>query len=364
MRLARANLVFVRYCTSDAWAGEAAAAPPTGFAFRGRDVLAAVVGDLVHRGLGRFPGTRVLLGGCGTGALGALLNADRVSELLQTLIVPSSNLRRFGALLDSPLAVEELPMPGVASQSLMAQAQGVLALTGASAGSSAACRAAHPQPADAWRCLFASYALPFVRSDLFLHAFQYDSAQLAADTGAGVPNRTPEQRAYAEAFRNATRAIAFGDVIKPAASGSAAMLPACFAHCNTLGDGFGSLATDGFTLEQAVSSWFYGQGHSENDDEHPAAAAAAAVPGVSNATEAVAALRSLRGSSSKPGGGGGGGGDASGGRKPGGGGGSGSGKPPPPPSVPQFVVDNCAGFNCGDHCSNGPPRSGADNLTG
>jgi hypothetical protein len=57
------------------------------------------------------------------------VNADCVAALLQTLIVPSSNLRRFGALLDSPLAVEELPMPGVASQSLMAQAQGVVRST-------------------------------------------------------------------------------------------------------------------------------------------------------------------------------------------------------------------------------------------
>ena len=349
-RLAMANLVYVPYCSSDAWVGSVAAAPPTHFAFRGRDIATAVVGDLVqHRGLGRFQGTRVLYGGCGTGALGALLNLDRVGALLQTLIVPSSNLRRFGGLLDSPLMVEEQPMAGAAQPSYMAQAQGVATISGAGASVSAACRAAHPQPSDAWRCLFASYALPFVRSDLFLNAFQYDAEQLAADTGAGVPNRTPAQRAYAEAYRNATRAIAFADVIDPAAQGNAAMLPACFQHCNTLGQGFSSMATDDFTLEQAVSAWFYGQAHvNDHDDElssppspPPSSSSSSSLPSSPSSAAALAptAARRLRGVAAAR---------------------AAMAKAglswDPPKTVPQFIVEDCEGFNCGDSCPNSGRR--------
>ena len=57
-RLADANLVYVGYCTSDAYAG-AVSTSSVGFAFQGRAVVAAVMADLVAaRGMGNVSGTR------------------------------------------------------------------------------------------------------------------------------------------------------------------------------------------------------------------------------------------------------------------------------------------------------------------
>lgn len=37
-------------------------------------------------------------------------------------------------------------------------------------------------------------------------------------------------------------------------------IPACFKHCNTLKSTWRSLTVDGVTLEEAVTSWFFGEG--------------------------------------------------------------------------------------------------------
>lgn len=69
---------------------------------------------------------------------------------------------------------------------------------------------------------------------------------------------TPTELAYAEAFRNLTRASAARDVT-PAAN-TTVFLPACYRHCNTETSTWMSLKTNGFSLEQGVTSWFFGDG--------------------------------------------------------------------------------------------------------
>ena len=38
----------------------------------------------------------------------------------------------------------------------------------------------------------------------------------------------------------------------------AVFLPACYKHCATLDGGWAALSVGGFTLEEAVASWFFG----------------------------------------------------------------------------------------------------------
>lgn len=68
-----------------------------------------------------------------------------------------------------------------------------------------------------------------------MHAYQYDEFQLTGDLGIPFSSKptTPAQLAYTEVWRNLTRTVANADVIGPARSGTAAMLPACYKHCNT-----------------------------------------------------------------------------------------------------------------------------------
>jgi hypothetical protein len=153
------------------------------------------------------------------------------------------------------------------------QARDVVALANASSADQAACKAIYPDPADSWKCIFGQYAVPFIKSDFFLHAYQYDLFQLSSDTKVPVPNKTPQQLAYCEMFRNATRADFAADVVKPNGPGkNAGLLPACYKHCNTEGSSFSTLATNGVTLQDAVAAWWGAAGASS------AAGAAAAVP--------------------------------------------------------------------------------------
>ena len=255
------SVVYAPYCSSDGWAGSAAAAPPTNFAFRGHDIVAAIFADLAaSHGLGSVANTRVLYGGCSAGARGALFNLDRVAfEVLPSLVSGSGSFARIGGLLDSAFWVDLTPLDTAKDPSFSQQSKDVLALANASSSDENACAKAYP--GELWRCIFGQYAVPFLRADFFLHSYQYDLFQLQGDTGDQVPDKTGEERAYCETFRNATRSSFASDVVSKDGPGkNGGLLPACFKHCNTEGSTFGTIATNGVTLEQAIASWFFGEG--------------------------------------------------------------------------------------------------------
>jgi hypothetical protein len=253
--IAAMNKIFVPYCSSDGWAGNVGPNPAVrGWSFRGHDIVTALIAEATGTlGMGAVKGTRVMYGGCSAGARGALFNIDRMGSIL-TNALPAGNLARFGGLLDSCFWVDQEPMPSAHGPSFMKQTQDVLTLSNGTASIMPACAAAYPD--ELWRCLFGQYTLPFLASDYLLHSFQYDLFQLTGETGVPIPNKTPAQLAYAELFRNDTRAGVARDV-----TGSQQVhLPACFKHCNTQTPEFSTLATGGYTLEQATASWFWGLG--------------------------------------------------------------------------------------------------------
>ena len=261
-RLADANLVYAKYCTSDAWSGNIAADQvPFRFHFRGHQVVSALFTDLVQsHGLGSKPATALLYSGCSAGARGVLFNADRVAALVTSLI-PRGNLARYGALLDSAFWVDIAPF-NASVVSFVAQTQRVYALANASASVSPSCQAAFPAP-EQWKCLFGGFAVPHLQSRYLLHAFLYDQFQITSDYGIPFngppPDNTPEELVFNEAFRNFTYESAFRDTINPARTGTAALLPACFMHCNTEGARFETMQTEGVTLERATLSWFFSE---------------------------------------------------------------------------------------------------------
>lgn len=111
---ATANVAYLPYCSSDAWAGDIGASNFTwGWAFRGQRILAAALTDLVRtQGLGSHSATqlaegpaRVLLSGCSAGARGAMFNLDYVGGLLEAAGLATSAYQVQG-LLDSPLWVD------------------------------------------------------------------------------------------------------------------------------------------------------------------------------------------------------------------------------------------------------------------
>ena len=73
-----------RYCSSDLWAGNAAASAATfGYSFRGSRIISAVIQDLVtSKGMGSVAGSRLLFAGCSAGAIGAMNNLERVAAMV------------------------------------------------------------------------------------------------------------------------------------------------------------------------------------------------------------------------------------------------------------------------------------------
>ena len=256
-----ANLVYLAYCTSDAWIGDAARPfSSLDFRFRGREYIDATLATLAADfGFGATAGTQLLWTGCSAGARGALFNTYRVAERVRAMA--GANLKKFGALYDSAFWIDEPPL--VASvESFMDEARGAYSAFNVSAPGvlDPACVAAHAG-ADAWKCLYGEYAVATVAEPFLLHSFQYDLFQLGVDEDLhGRAPQSADELAYAEGFRNNTRTAAARDVIAPAREGTAALLPACFRHCNTGGSTFTTATTNGVSLEDATVSWFSGSG--------------------------------------------------------------------------------------------------------
>lgn len=112
---AGANLVHVGYCSSDGWVGDSGpaenalnatlnAAGTYGWWFKGQRIVQATMAALVSNfGLGSLPNTRLLFGGCSSGARGAMYTLDYLSSM-----VPAGVQVR--GLLDSPMWVLVNPM--------------------------------------------------------------------------------------------------------------------------------------------------------------------------------------------------------------------------------------------------------------
>lgn len=174
---ADANKVYLSYCSSDAWVGDVAASAATyNYAFRGQRLIEATLTDLaLNRGL--TGSAQVLFGGCSAGARGAMFNLDYIQALL-----PAGATVK--GLLDSALWLDLTP-PDTAEVTLQAQTEGVFGLVNPGARIPAACAAAYPG-AEGWKCLLGVYRLPFVVTEYFINAAQFDSFQMLYDLGGCV----------------------------------------------------------------------------------------------------------------------------------------------------------------------------------
>ena len=83
-----ANRVYVKYCSSDIWSGDAPASNNTfGYTFRGSRIVTAVMNGLMqNQGLGSTPGQRLLFGGCSAGAIGAMNNIEAVAAMMPSTV--------------------------------------------------------------------------------------------------------------------------------------------------------------------------------------------------------------------------------------------------------------------------------------
>lgn len=167
---ANANMVFVKYCSSDSWFGDAAAGPSTfGYAFRGSRIVSTVVAALVaNNGLGSSGAAeRLLFAGCSAGGRGALTNLDIVAAAVPV------NVQVMG-LLDAAAWVDVQPaIPGMLTLQQMTQDL----YTFTTPPVPADCAATYTG-ASAWMCVWPSYRLPYITTPYFMTAAQFDAFQV------------------------------------------------------------------------------------------------------------------------------------------------------------------------------------------
>ena len=271
---ASANVAYQRYCTSDGYIGNATASAATnGMAFRGHAVVLAALDLLAAKGMGRTGNSTLVFSGCSAGGRGVLHNANRVGAL-----AAARGVTRFAALVDSGLYIDVDPLKG-ATPALRVQAQGVASYLRAAIDP--ACAAHYGggggdqegegvTAGEAWKCLLGEYAIPTLRVPYVLNAFQADRFQLGAtDFGsylvpASAIRADAAESAYAENFRNRTRAALFAALARR--DGTAARRVAvhsadCYDHCNTEGAGFSGAkdTVSGVSLASVVQGFVFGE---------------------------------------------------------------------------------------------------------
>jgi hypothetical protein len=218
-----------------------------GFQFRGARVVKAVIKDLVQRhGLGSNSHGRdtLIFAGGSAGARGVMVHLDYVSDMLGS----AANAVKVVGFMDSPLWVQ---MPAVDSHQgrgdfvtetkTMHQFANVTHL-----GNACAAR----YKADQWKCLFAEYRMPFVKSRYLLVASQYDKFQLRSYIGHKPV--TPKEVDFAEQFGRRTLAV-----VENLVSDRHAVLSwACYNHMLSLSNRFSKDATEeGVTLINATEQF-------------------------------------------------------------------------------------------------------------
>jgi hypothetical protein len=192
-----ATKVFLPYCSSDGWVGDAPASEKTwGYHFRGQRIIRSALNDLITKNI-VHSASKMVFGGGSAGARGMMNNVDSLVNLLP------SGATTLGAFLDSPYTIDIAPynygFVGFQNETMeIYNRYNVTAIIPAD------CAAVYTElSGDGWKCLFGQYRMPFIRTRYVLVASQYDSYQLSFNTGtepiAGHYGR-PEVVAYAGAW--------------------------------------------------------------------------------------------------------------------------------------------------------------------
>lgn len=256
--LLTAHKVYLAYCTSDAYIGNVSASVEFGFEwqFRGRAVVHALFETLLTEySMAASANTQIFYSGCSAGARGALFNADFI---LDSIIKPrfGVTISRYGVLLDSAMWVQTPSVPGATPFPLQAQ----LLFNAASLGSTIDpnCLATMmPWEVNGWKCIFAQFALPFVRSPYLLHAYLYDEFQISGDLNIPFvqwPIHTSSQLAFSEEFRQISANVSRSLIGQH--DGQSGLLPACYAHCATEDAKWHRVSVGGVSLGRAVAMWW------------------------------------------------------------------------------------------------------------
>lgn len=262
---ADANVAMIGYCSGDGFLGDS---EQGSLQFRGQRIVAAAMEALVKdQGLGTAPNVHVLFGGC---SVGGMYHVDNVRSMLKNAGAKSTFLA-VSAMFDSVLWVD-LPTEDTGVVSIINATQmGATYLNASDAVYGTECLSAYGQ-AEAWKCLFPQYRLPYVQTSYLLAAPQFDRAQLTYYEGR---MGTPAAVDFAVQFQAATQSV-LAQLPSSTQAHSAVFSLACYEHCSSLSSAYWNeamvqpgkqnslmkaLGYDGpVSLQAALRQWYF-QGH-------------------------------------------------------------------------------------------------------
>ena len=225
-----ASKVFVKYCTSDGWIGDVGASDATwGWHFRGQRVIHEALRTLVSSGAMKR-GARIVFGGFSAGARGMMNIVDFLYPLLpeETKIV--------GAFLDSPYYIDVDPYHTVDYIGFRNETIETYLHYNVSAVIPAAC--AENYAGEVWKCTFAQYRMPYLKSPFVLVASQFDSYQLNKNLGTDPIDgkySDPAMDKYVEYWSSFT----LNELKKLASKNNKILYSwACYNHAVSVSDGF------------------------------------------------------------------------------------------------------------------------------
>jgi Pectinacetylesterase len=252
-----ANMVYVRYCSSDAWMGNVVAWDEY---FYGAPTVYAVFEDLMAN-MGLASGAQVLFGGCSAGARGALVHLDNIASWMSTYGI------EVRGLLDSGLWIDYVPLTnGGMGGTLVNQAEYVYGFANVSSVIPEDCAQAYQ--GEEWKCIFPQYRMPFVKTSYFVSASSFDDFQTNYDCDASpiqdtqIMQNAPfiNSRKTIICFNNFQTAMNQVLVTLPtmAQTTSAVFSSACSLHCTSTGADYWSITVNGQTFSTLMAAWWFG----------------------------------------------------------------------------------------------------------
>lgn len=237
------NLVYMPYCTSDAWVGDGdGLVNKTSWPFRGRSVVDAVFQTLFTGIKGNTP-QEVLFSGCSAGGQGLLYNVDGAKKIVSDLTPPGL---RFKGFADSGWMMNMASTPNPASP-IHVQFQKGWMLWQPRESDCAIANAADPH-----YCLFSPNAIGYITTPTFIQSSSYDSFQIPYDC-CNVPFKTPGDSAQAAGIAHASRTAMRHLIHAPNFMYSST----CFAHCLSEGRQFTSTMVQNTSLATSLTNWFF-----------------------------------------------------------------------------------------------------------
>ncbi|XP_065183346.1 uncharacterized protein LOC135814192 [Sycon ciliatum] len=241
------NVVFLPYCDGASFSGNKDTPlewKGTTLHFRGKRILDSIFAALAEH---FSTAEEFILTGCSAGGLATYLHADYPPTK-----IPSTT--KYAAIADAGYFIDALDEDG--QQLIRPKYQYVYKMQNASSGVNQDCITKTPE-ADQWKCFFAQYTMPHIKSRFFALNSQYDTWQLPniLNLHCLPPKCEGKDETAFEGWR-ATFLAAFQPVIN-GSSTTGTFADACLTHCQSMSNAWSEYKIGGQLMRETFADWYF-----------------------------------------------------------------------------------------------------------